>query len=679
MGTNLFEEFQQKKEKVRSLANAALDKGWLTQEDYTEIINKLDTDILTIGVIGQMKCGKSTFLNAFLFNDTVLPAATNPMTAALSVITYGEEKEIDAEFYSQDEWANLKMQAERQLDDGASDSEINMKQAAKEVYAKSHAIASEIPSLLGTTKKDQFENLIEYVGAGGKYVSITKSVTIHYPVEWLKGVEIVDTPGFNDPIVSRELRTQEFLSKADVVLMLLYAGRAFDSTDRDIVFEKVRKVGIGKILVGVNKYDLLIDRESEEQIVSNVEEEIKKACREPKYRDDFLIQEIMRGIKPILLSANMALMAKMPLNKVYNDPDLKFHFDESCKLFGNDKQDQQQMLKDSLIGNLENAVREVIEKSKADILIKKPINHIFQLANNKREELETSIKSDSNTLKELKTPDTELEDKLDNLKKAQKRIERRIERATVELGETYDEITDNGIENVKNTVFDAKDDCTRIAKSAERNEMKHKLDSRIARLKDLELPGVQKTWKRALNRAITSSCEDFANEVVDQLERYVDDCDGIIDTFCSAIGRGASSLIKNGANDEEMQFDRGFSDRTIDGFDIFASIVFPPITLELLNWRSKVYEEIDKCFKKINFAQIEDAAIARRPACVNLLHTEATSKLLGELVDTLTEALGSKEKKEELIMQKEESLVINKKNLSELEAQIMELKSIINM
>ena len=135
--TNIFEEFQQKKNKVRNLADVALEKGWLSQEDYNEIINKLENDTLTIGVIGQMKCGKSTFLNAFIFNDTVLPAATNPMTAALSIITYGKEKDIVAEFYSQDEWANLKMQAERQLCENPSDNEISMKQAAMEIYHKS--------------------------------------------------------------------------------------------------------------------------------------------------------------------------------------------------------------------------------------------------------------------------------------------------------------------------------------------------------------------------------------------------------------------------------------------------------------------------------------------------------------------------------------------------------------
>ena len=60
-------------------------------------------------------------------------------------------------------------------------------------------------------------------------------------------------------------------------MLLLYAGRAFDATDRDIVFEKVRSVGVGKILIGVNKYDLCYEKgETEDEIVGNVSAEIKK-------------------------------------------------------------------------------------------------------------------------------------------------------------------------------------------------------------------------------------------------------------------------------------------------------------------------------------------------------------------------------------------------------------------
>ena len=85
-------------------------------------------------------------------------------------------------------------------------------------------------------------------------------------------MEIVDTPGFNDPIVSREERTRQFLKQADVSLLLLYAGRAFDASDRDILFKDVRNCGIGKILVGVNKYDTIVAQgETPAEITQNTE------------------------------------------------------------------------------------------------------------------------------------------------------------------------------------------------------------------------------------------------------------------------------------------------------------------------------------------------------------------------------------------------------------------------
>ena len=267
MEQNNFSEYlnglQEKKQNLLLLANKAAENGWIPKSksdgakniiSLEEIKDKLEKDTLTIGVIGQMKCGKSTFLNSFIFEDDILPAATTPMTAALSVITYGEKKKIVAEFYNVDEWAEQKQQASRSLEDAASNLDESKIKAAKELVEKSAKLGSSLNTYLGKTQDDTFENLIEYVGADGKFISITKSVTIYYPKDYLKGVEIVDTPGFNDPIVSREERTKEFLKKADVVLMMLYAGRPFDATDRDIIFKNVRQCGIGKVLVGINKF-----------------------------------------------------------------------------------------------------------------------------------------------------------------------------------------------------------------------------------------------------------------------------------------------------------------------------------------------------------------------------------------------------------------------------------------
>ena len=108
MEQNFFEELQAKKKSIVDIARKATNYGWISMERQKEILEKLEKDVLTIGVIGQMKCGKSTFLNSFVFEEDVLPAATTPMTASLSVITYGENKKIVAEFYTKDEWEEQK-------------------------------------------------------------------------------------------------------------------------------------------------------------------------------------------------------------------------------------------------------------------------------------------------------------------------------------------------------------------------------------------------------------------------------------------------------------------------------------------------------------------------------------------------------------------------------------------
>ena len=148
--------------------------------------------------------------------------------------------------------------------------EESKKRAAKELVEKSAKLGSRLDEYLGKKQEDTFENLVEYVGADGKYISITKSVTIYYPKEYLKGVEVVDTPGFNDPIVSREEKTKDFLRKADVVLLMLYAGRPFDATDRDILFKNVRQCGIGKVIIGINKYDIPYENGETEELIKQL-------------------------------------------------------------------------------------------------------------------------------------------------------------------------------------------------------------------------------------------------------------------------------------------------------------------------------------------------------------------------------------------------------------------------
>ena len=60
---------------------------------------KRDNEILKIGVVGQVKAGKSSFLNSLLFEgENVLPRASTPMTAGLTVLEFGEKNVFSVEY-----------------------------------------------------------------------------------------------------------------------------------------------------------------------------------------------------------------------------------------------------------------------------------------------------------------------------------------------------------------------------------------------------------------------------------------------------------------------------------------------------------------------------------------------------------------------------------------------------
>lgn len=540
MQQNLFEELQAKKTKLIELADKAAEFGWIPTKksnDATkgntisleEIKEKLEKDTLTIGVIGQMKCGKSTFLNSFVFEDDILPAATTPMTAALSVITYGEKEHITAEFYTKDEWEEQKMQASRDENDAANSLDESKIKAAKELVSKATKLGSSLNDLLGKTQEDSFNNLIEYVGADGKFVSITKSVTIYYPKDYLKGVEIVDTPGFNDPIVSREERTKDFLKKADVVIMMLYAGRPFDATDRDIIFKNVRQCGIGKVLVGINKYDIPYcsetNPEDENQIKEYVKAEIRKACRDC---NDNTLVEILNDVEPIPLSAEMALLSKLPMSKITSTESLNFAFKRHCSNFGIST--QAELYQWSHLNDFISAVKQLIENEKNKILFAKPLNAIMAAGDKKKSDNDNELNLINSKIELLLMPDSEIDEKEENLAKANKRLTKKINL----LGEDLDADIKNLVRKGKNELEDIVDNSCKRMKNIIHNEwgltksfksiqpkLNDELQNLITRLLKRATENLAEEGKRKIRRSI----EEFFADAEDLLMKYLPDFD----------------------------------------------------------------------------------------------------------------------------------------------------------
>ncbi len=69
---------------------------------------------LKVGIIGRVKAGKSSLLNALIFEGVeVLPKAATPMTASLTILKYAEKLSAEVEFYSPKDIAELKNEHER--------------------------------------------------------------------------------------------------------------------------------------------------------------------------------------------------------------------------------------------------------------------------------------------------------------------------------------------------------------------------------------------------------------------------------------------------------------------------------------------------------------------------------------------------------------------------------------
>lgn len=567
---DLLKEIWERKQRLLQLLQRAKEYGWIDDATLKAEVKRAEEQKLTIGVIGQMKAGKSTFLNSFIFGDTILPAATSPMTASLSYITYGPEKKLVAEFYTPDEWAELRNTAllpiEEEQESTAQGSKIK---AAQELVAKAGKI-SQLNSFLGKTKEDSFSNLIDYVGADGKYIAITKAVTLYYPLEYLKGVEIVDTPGFNDPIVSREERTRQFLKQADVSLLLLYAGRAFDASDRDILFKDVRNCGIGKILVGVNKYDTIVAQgETPAGITQNTEQALRQAAYEAQ---DEAIIELVQETHPIPFSAEMALLSKLPMSRISKDENLMFHYKRYCEIF--EISSQSELYERSLVESLNEAVRDVIERDKVEILLRKPVNMIQAAGNKLLGDVQTTLTLAESQVKVLEMPDYELEDRGEQLAKAERKLNRKIG----SLHESLKELIREETYTFKTKAEDELDEVIRASKDrakkinyfgAGKKAADSDIQSKFSRLEDRTLPRLQKATLDKMRTKGNRELQDFKVDVEDILERYLPD-----DVDVKDLIKSLSRLLGAEDKDHHFSIDQracGFGDSS---FGFFADVAF---------------------------------------------------------------------------------------------------------
>lgn len=272
------------------LNEAELDDLGADLQTYKRNLTGLDdaSRNLRLAIVGQMKAGKSSLLNALFFGANILPKADTPMTAALTKIGYSDQPSAKVVFYSKEDWQAIEQDAQRyqqryqQLKQGlleehaktaspftAKLSESALHRQIHEQLSQNLIAAQELiqqakslglsPSEhlgkqldLSAQSNEQLANtLLSYIGAQGKFTPITKMIEVFINDPRLEGMDIIDTPGFNDPVLSRGKMTRDYLAQCDVILVLSTVSQFLSESDMRLIREQLSLSGIHETAVAV--------------------------------------------------------------------------------------------------------------------------------------------------------------------------------------------------------------------------------------------------------------------------------------------------------------------------------------------------------------------------------------------------------------------------------------------
>ena len=203
-------------------------------EDITAASKNLKNGVFRLLVLGDMKRGKSTFLNA-LIGENLLPSDVNPCTAVLTILRYGPEKKVTIHF-----------------NDGKSPQQLDF-QSFKYKYTIDPAEAKKLEQ----EQKQAFPD-VDYA-------------VVEYPLTLLeKGIEIVDSPGLNDTEARNEL-SLGYVNNCHAILFVMRASQPCTLGERRYLENYIKGRGLSVFFL-INAWDQvkesLIDPDDMEELAS---------------------------------------------------------------------------------------------------------------------------------------------------------------------------------------------------------------------------------------------------------------------------------------------------------------------------------------------------------------------------------------------------------------------------
>ncbi len=266
---------------------------------------KIQNQSFSVGITGVMNAGKSTMLNALLGKE-ILGTSVVPETANLTIIKYAKKSHAKVNFWTKDEWERIEKSASL------------MPSIKKFVEQSKEAFGESLDEFIQEKTKSidiNTSDLSSYTSTKQSNLTcnLVKRVELYEDLDFVKdGVNIVDTPGLDDPVIQREEITKDYLSQCDVMIHLMNANQSATQKDVDFIIDSLIYGHITRLLIVITRIDTISEDELKE-VIAYTKRSIQNRLRQDNKEARF--DSIISKIDFLPIAGKLALMHRIGQEK----------------------------------------------------------------------------------------------------------------------------------------------------------------------------------------------------------------------------------------------------------------------------------------------------------------------------------------------------------------------------